>query len=357
VQRQSLGSGAARALVILFAVTVSHASAQGGWDGGSSTGSGGSSSSSSTGGPEGVGVVTPPPCNVTSGSSSSVNPVSSGGASVARPAAAARGGVTGGGAIPGVGGATGAKKPAGGAGRTATRWGGEMRSPTVAATLDIRWIESAWPAEQRAGYAPSMRPLRALLDQSSKQAAMVYVYDARVARCKKLASESSMFGSDDVVALTGLVSCFSIAAEEAEIASFKSAIGTKLPALVFYDANGETMQVLEGASINADDVLGALEKTLASSYGLDAKAHAAKVREVLDRLDKAEDACFEAAARVRDAQSRASAKKADAGAAARLAEARARFSATRKALELAQLERAKLLKPARVEREKAVAAR
>lgn len=342
-----------------------------------------SASALPAGGPAGVATPAPtasatpaptPTPGVTGGAGAGVT---GRGAAAPRPGGASGRGTQPGNGAAGIGSAIGAKKVAGGAGRTKARWSGVNHSPSVCQILDFAWVDADWPTQSAEGYATTAAPLSTLIHQRcfnprctnlnchefkcqdpkcmrDKKPALVYIYDPNEARDAKVKRDKEIFGSDDVASLMGFVHCFHMAADEREVAEFKRNFGTKLPALVFLSPTGATVDMIEG-QLKHDDVLAGFDKVFTACFSKDMKAHLAKYKDVLRKLEKCEDDHVVASGRVFELEEEAA--KGETTAATKLEEAKAKRDATLKEFAAIEKERVGLtmLKIVTPEAPKAVA--
>ena len=312
--------------------------------------------------------------STSSSSTSNSNPGGGGAPGGSGTPGGAAGAGGGAGVTPGGGGnpAFAGKKASGGAGRFPTQLGRNNRSPAAVRSLDLHWIESAWPRETKEGYGESVLPLHHLIhtkclnpyctdmhcrdfactDPScmrEKRPAMVYLYDPAATRESKLENERRMFGDDGIGAMTAFVHAFSVAANEVEMREYQAQFGTKLPALIFMHPNGRTIRVLEG-KISQDQVESAFDAVFDTCFGRNRKATVEQYMEIVARLEKAEDACMNAGPRLFEIEARA--KREGEGKNPRTEEllkaARERADEARRNFDRIESERVELTRPALV---------
>lgn len=193
--------------------------------------------------------------------------------------------------------------------KSPTRYGSEakVRTQSVAKFLDIPWIDVDWPETKAAGYGTeAVRGWHSLLERVSrrgKRPALVYIIDGAADEAVTDKSERSMFGSDEVVLGSRFFHPIRIEAKNIGDPALREKYSRSLPALVFFDADGNEQGLLSG-QIAASAVWARLDKVGSPFYVQKIPTMVAKLTDVLARTEKAEDRLAEAKKRVEEVAAR-----------------------------------------------------
>lgn len=178
---------------------------------------------------------------------------------------------------------------------------GKTRSPEVARFLNIAWRPISLPTAAGDRYGSSRIPLTSYFQDAlagAERPAWVYIHAPEKDPESTKELEEDIFGKDELLVASHFFDCYRISADELSEDERKS-LAKRLPAFVLVGTDGRIAAQHKG-SAHPDGLLSFLSKGFKTAYGTGIESRLERFKDVLRRLEAAEDDVAEASQKLKD---------------------------------------------------------